>query len=48
MPNFGKTRRQVVRLQSINPYLRAERRRVSRRSLDAAFDALWAIAEDTH
>lgn len=47
MPHFGKGRRPVMRLAQINPYLRAERKRVSRRARDAAFDAVWAAAEET-
>jgi hypothetical protein len=48
MPNFSKSRRRIVRLAEINPYLRAQRRRVSRAALDAAFDACWQQAEESY
>jgi hypothetical protein len=48
MPHFSEKPRRVIRLAEINPYLRAERRRVSSRANDAAFDAAWNSAEETH
>lgn len=46
MPNFSKKRRPIIRLNRLNPYTAAERRKVSDTARDASFNAVWNSVED--